>query len=254
MQNTFARRMIAPAMTGFAIIPVLDLKRGSVVRARAGDRANYHPIVSPLSVDSQPANVLRGLLGLAPFRIVYVADLDAIAGEGDHRATLEALAEANPATAFWLDGGFTDLASALPALRPGIVPVFGSETLAGLEALAVVRDALGADGFVLSLDYRGEQFLGHPDIARRIELWPNRLILMTLDRVGTGGGPDVEGLRQLRRRTVPRAVFAAGGVRSEADIVALEEEGVAGALVATALHDGRLAVDALARRCVRAAQ
>jgi HisA/HisF family protein len=236
-------------MTGFTIIPVLDLKRGAVVRARAGDRANYHPIVSPLSADSQPASVLRGLLGLAPFPIVYIADLDAIAGAGDHRAVLGKLAEANPGIAFWLDGGFTGLASARPALQPGIIPVFGSETLADDEALAAVHAALGADGFILSLDYRGADFLGNPDIARRVELWPNRLILMTLDRVGTGGGPDIEGLRQLRRRAAPRTVFAAGGVRGESDIVALEEAGIAGALVATALHDGRLSPAVLARHC-----
>jgi phosphoribosylformimino-5-aminoimidazole carboxamide ribotide isomerase len=236
-------------MADLIIIPVLDLKHGAVVRARAGDRANYRPIESPLATDSTPASVLRGLLGLAPFAIAYIADLDAIAGEGDHRASLRELAGANPGIAFWLDGGFTTLASAGPALRPGIVPVFGSETLVDADALAAVLAALGPDGFVLSLDYRGRRLLGNPEIERRIELWPNRLILMTLDRVGTGGGPDIDGLRRLRERGAPRAVFAAGGVRSEADIIALEEAGIAGALVATALHDGRLSSAALARRC-----
>jgi uncharacterized protein related to proFAR isomerase len=236
-------------MKSFTIIPVLDLKHGAVARARAGDRANYQPIVSPLAADSAPASVLRGLLGLAPFPIVYIADLDAIGGEGDHRATLWSLAAATPQVAFWLDGGFTTLASARPVLRPGIVPVFGSETLADADALAAVLAARGPDGFVLSLDYRGGALLGKADIERRIELWPNRLILMTLDRVGTGGGPDIEGLRRLRERAAPRAVFAAGGVRSETDIIALEEAGIVGALVATALHDGRLSPAVLARRC-----
>jgi HisA/HisF family protein len=237
-------------MKSFTIIPVLDLKHGAVVRARAGDRANYQPIISPLAADSTPESVLRGLLGLAPFPIVYIADLDAIGGAGDHRAVLWSLAAAMPQVAFWLDGGFTTLESARPILRPGIVPVFGSETLTDADALASVLAALGPDGFVLSLDYRGGALLGKAEIERRTELWPNRLILMTLDRVGTGGGPDIEGLRRLRERAQPRAVFAAGGVRSETDIVALEEAGIAGALVATALHDGRLSPAMLARRCL----
>jgi uncharacterized protein related to proFAR isomerase len=38
-------------------------------------------------------------------------------------------------------------------------------------------------------------------------------------------------------------------VRGESDIVALEEAGIAGALVATALHDGRLSPAVLARHC-----
>jgi len=236
-------------MTSFTIIPVLDLKHGAVVRARAGDRASYRPIVSPLAADPGAASVLRGLLGLAPFSTVYIADLDAIAGEGDHRASLWDLAEANPQIAFWLDGGFTTCASAQPVLRSGIVPVFGSETLAGADALAEILTKLGPDGFILSLDYRGGALLGEKAIERRVELWPSRLILMTLDRVGTGGGPETDGLLRLRERAAPRAVFAAGGVRGEADIVVLEEAGVAGALVATALHDGRLAAAALAGRC-----
>jgi HisA/HisF family protein len=236
-------------MTAFIIIPVLDLKHGAVVRARAGDRANYRPIQSPLATDSTPASVLRGLLGLAPFAIAYIADLDAIAGEGDHRTSLRELSVANPKTAFWLDGGFTTLASARPVLHPGIAPVFGSETLVDADALGAVLAVLGRDGFVLSLDYRVGKFLGDPEIEQRVELWPNRLILMTLDRVGTSGGPDIDSLRRLRERAAPRAVFAAGGVRSEADIIALEEAGIAGALVATALHDGRLSPTALAQRC-----
>lgn len=236
-------------MTPFTIIPVLDLKHGAVVRARAGDRANYHPIVSPLAADSTPVGILRGLLRLAPFPIVYIADLDAIGGKGDHRAILQDLILLAPQVAFWLDGGFTTLVSVRPALRPGIVPVFGSETLADADALAEIRAALGPEGFILSLDYRGGALLGKAEVERRTELWPKRLILMTLDRVGTGGGPAIDDLRQLRERAAPRPVFAAGGVRGEADIIALEEAGIAGALVATALHDGRLPPAVLAGRC-----
>ncbi|MBC8130797.1 MAG: nickel transporter, partial [Rhizobiaceae bacterium] len=36
------------------------------------------------------------------------------------------------------------------------------------------------------------------------------------------------------------AVFAAGGVRDEDDLMRLEKAGIAGALVASALHDGRI--------------
>jgi phosphoribosylformimino-5-aminoimidazole carboxamide ribotide isomerase len=36
------------------------------------------------------------------------------------------------------------------------------------------------------------------------------------------------------------AIYSGGGVRDNADLLALESAGAAGALVATALHDGRL--------------
>jgi phosphoribosylformimino-5-aminoimidazole carboxamide ribotide isomerase len=71
-------------------------------------------------------------------------------------------------------------------------------------------------------------------------LWPSRLIHMTLARVGSDGGPDVDGLVALRTRAPHCAVYAAGGVRDERDLQVLAAHGVAGALVATALHDGRI--------------
>ena len=90
-------------MSSFEIIPVLDLKHGDVVRARAGDRANYRPIATPLASGSTPRSVARGLLRLAPFRTLYIADLDAIAGEGNHRATIAKLAEDDRRCNLFLD-------------------------------------------------------------------------------------------------------------------------------------------------------
>jgi uncharacterized protein related to proFAR isomerase len=233
-------------MSPFRIIPVLDLKHGEVVRARAGDRANYHPIATPLARGSAPVDVLRGLLALAQFRVVYVADLDAIAGEGDHLKALGHLATAMPEIEFWIDGGFATAEAARAAVRPRVLPVFGSESLAASDDLAGALDAFGPAGFILSLDYRGGRFLGPPEIERRVDLWPDRLILMTLDRVGSDGGPDLAALRDLAQRAGPRAVFAAGGVRNERDLAELKVAGIAGALVASALHDERLPAAALA--------
>ena len=46
------------------------------------------------------------------------------------------------------------------------------------------------DGFVLSLDFRGETFLGPQGLLDDAALWPHRVIVMTLARVGGGEGPD----------------------------------------------------------------
>jgi phosphoribosylformimino-5-aminoimidazole carboxamide ribotide isomerase len=234
-------------MNSFTIIPVLDLKHGKIVRARAGDRANYQPIVTPLSSTSEAVDVLRGLRGLAPFPIVYVADLDAISGVGGHGEVLRGLAASNPDVEIWVDGGFTNAKSARHAASTGMIPVFGSESLTGGDELAAARTALGSERIVLSLDYRLGRFMGAPEIEHRPDLWPQRLILMTLDRVGTGAGPDFDALAALVRRAPGRAVFAAGGVRGEHDLAELQAIGVAGVLVATALHDGRLSAAAVSR-------
>ena len=99
----------------FEIIPVLDLRHGAVVRARAGDRASYAPIVTPLAKGSAPADVARGLLAAVAARILYVADLDAIVdGAAPDGASLAAIAAACPGTTLWVDAGFADPAE-IPA-------------------------------------------------------------------------------------------------------------------------------------------
>lgn len=234
-------------MTDFTIIPVLDLKHGKVVRARAGDRGSYQPIVTPLSPTSEAIDVLQGLQSLTPFSTVYIADLDAITGEGDHGGVLRALQAEAPRVEFWLDGGLRSAGDARAAAPAGMTPVLGSESLANAEELARASALLGAGKIVVSLDYRGGRFMGPIEIEQHPHLWPDRIILMTLDRVGTGTGPDFDALAGLVQRAEGRRVFAAGGVRSEDDLARLQAIGVSGVLVATALHDGRLSTAAIAR-------
>jgi phosphoribosylformimino-5-aminoimidazole carboxamide ribotide isomerase len=227
-------------MAAFAIVPVLDLKGGQVVHARAGERARYRPIRTPLATGSEPPAVLDGLLSLAPFRRVYIADLDAIEGQGDHRAVVAALAYRYPHLDFWLDGGFAGVAAAMAAQAERVAPVLGSESLPDTAALSDAVGRLGRSNCVLSLDYRGERFVGPAAIEASAELWPDHIIAMTLSRVGSGAGPDIARLAALRQSAGARQLFAAGGVRDAGDIERLAAMGVAGALVASALHDGRL--------------
>ena len=77
-----------------------------------------------------------------------------------------------------------------------------------------------------------------PDLLANPGCWPERVIVMTLDRVGSHGGPDLDRLRAVK--SAARKVYAAGGVRDAADLHALAEAGIAGALIASSLHNGRL--------------
>src|SRR5689334_6508362 len=163
-------------MAPFAIVPVLDLKGGQVVHARAGDRAHYQPIHTPLAPGSEPAAVLDGLLSLAPFRRVYIADIDAIEARSDHRAVVTELAHRHPDVEFWLDGGFADADEALAACAERVAPVLGSESLPDAAALEDAVRRLGRGNCVLSLDYRGERFVGPAAIEASTALWPEHII------------------------------------------------------------------------------
>src|SRR5204862_103111 len=90
------------------------------------------------------------------------------------------------------------------------------------------------------IDFRGEGFVGPPALLQRVELWPRRLIAMTLARVGSGEGPDLDRLLSLQAVARGRKIHAAGGVRHLSDLGRLAAMGVAGVLVASALHDGSL--------------
>ena len=78
------------------IIPVVDLMGGVVVRATAGRRDAYRPIISPLAASSAPCDIVAGFLRLHPFTVVYVADLDAILGRGDNISAARSLADKFP--------------------------------------------------------------------------------------------------------------------------------------------------------------
>ncbi len=235
------------------LIPVMDLLDGRVVRAVAGERSDYRSVRSCLTDSAEPAAVAAGLLRLAPFRRFYVADLDAICrgGSDRHLPVLEGLCAGlgrAGATELWLDAGGApwvgDLAAAAGVHGVRVVPVVGTESLAGNKGYSA-----DADG-VLSIDYRRGMFLGPVGLDGDAAGWPGRVVVMELAAVGTAGGPALLRLRALQAaaRAAGRddvRFYAAGGVRDAADLETLAAAGAAGVLVASALHDGRLDAAAL---------
>jgi phosphoribosylformimino-5-aminoimidazole carboxamide ribotide isomerase len=219
-------------------IPVIDLMHGQVVRARMGDRASYRLLESPLSSTSDALDVVRGLLSVFPFPTLYVADLDAIQGSGDNCQTLRRIRAEFPSLRIWVDNGVADA----PALHAFIgadlgTPVIGSESQRDSELIAQHRNSMR---IVLSLDFRGDAFQGPQEILAEPALWPHRIIVMTLARVGSGVGPDLGRLASIQSIAGGREIYAAGGIRNAADIRALKRTGAAGALIATALHEQRI--------------
>jgi phosphoribosylformimino-5-aminoimidazole carboxamide ribotide isomerase len=234
-------------------IPVIDLMHGQVVRAQMGDRASYRAIDSPLSPTSDAVDVVRGLCAVYPFPTLYVADLDAIQCNGDNFATLGRVRAKFPALRMWIDHGAADFEALDTVIRAGLgAPVIGSESQRDGALVARHRESTR---IVLSLDFRGDAFLGPAEILAEPDLWPRRVIVMTLARVGSAAGPDLSRLAAIRAIAGDRELYAAGGVRDAADLSALKAAGAAGALIATALHDGRIVradLEAIGSRSVAA--
>lgn len=222
---------------------------GTVVRAQRGHRDQYRPIQTPLSPTSDPIDITRALLTLHPFGQLYVADLDAIMRRGNNHTALERLKAAFPELCLWVDNGVGDFGEASAWLDAGLGHlVLGSESQYDGDLLRGLADN---SRIILSLDFRGTAFQGPRELLDATAWWPERIIVMTLERVGSGAGPDFERVRSIERLADRRSLYAAGGVRDIADLWSLAEFGVAGALVASCLHDCRLTGPDLARLAAR---
>jgi phosphoribosylformimino-5-aminoimidazole carboxamide ribotide isomerase len=228
------------------IIPVVDLMAGRVVHARHGDRQNYEALETPYSPMAEPVAVIQGMLSVAKFRTLYVADLDALMGKEPQRQLLERLAVSFPERIFWIDLGIHGV-----GMRPGHImgkrswPVIGSESLTEqmLGGLGKARS-----DFILSLDFQDRLLQGPEKLLAQPECWPPKVILMNLKRVGGLDGPDFEQAARFVRDFPGHEFIAAGGVRHDEDLEVLERIGVSAALVATALHAGN--IDGTVRRLV----
>jgi len=225
------------------LIPVIDLMQGQVVRAVRGDRKSYRPIESRLCAGSDPATVARALCEYCATRQLYVADLDALMGRAAQISVLRALRQAIPGLELWLDAGFAgkDAADAMGRDLDDApwLPVFGSESLASRDELA--RCFAGRpDAGVLSLDRRDGRRMDTAGCWDAPGLWPARVIVMTLERVGAGAGPDLQTLAEVRAKSASTFMVGAGGIRHAADLEAARAAGAGAWLVASALHDGGL--------------
>lgn len=181
--------------------------------------------------------MVAGLLSRFPFPALYLADLDAIEGRDDNDGTLRRLRREFPGLELWVDRGLRTAAGWRDWQAGDLgTPVIGSESRPQDGLLA----RLGDPRALLSLDHRDDGLAGPARLLEDAATWPGRVIVMDLDRVGTGRGPDLDRVRSIAARAGQRQVFAAGGVRSGSDLRDLSARGATGALVASALHDRRI--------------
>jgi phosphoribosylformimino-5-aminoimidazole carboxamide ribotide isomerase len=232
------------------ILPVLDLLTGQVVRGVAGRRQEYRPIVSRLTTSCRPLDVARAFREHFGLRELYLADLDAIAGAAPTWPIYTTLRA--DGFRLWVDTGVRVTARAEELAAAGIEQVvLGLETIAGPTVLAEAVSCLGAERIVFSLDLKGGMPLGNlsawarPDVesiaAQVVATGVRRLIVLDLAQVGVGSGTGTEDLCSRLVAAYPELeVIAGGGVRNAADLRRLAACGVRAALVASALHDGRL--------------
>ena len=249
------------------VVGVLDLLADRAVHARGGQRSMYAPVVMVAGEPIQPGHapgLARAYVDRLGLDEIYVADLTAIAASLErsrhhaqttsepprHASTLDGIIASG--VVVWLDAGIATPDDARHARHLGATRVVvGLETLPSWRALEEICHLVGPGHVSFSLDLRDgapvsslHLVSGRTRPETIVELAAaagvSSMIVLELARVGTNAGPDVEMIEGLRRAVPEAALFAGGGVRGPDDLERLADAGCEGALVATALHDGRL--------------
>ena len=221
---------------------------GLVVQGFQGDRASYGPVQSVLTNSSAPLQVASRLLDETGSEALYLADLDAIENKGHHRATIQTLADVLQAE-LWVDAGASETGAVQDCINVGVGRVVvGSETLESMHSLAFLPATVPPERLIFSLDVQQGRVLSRCDEIRTLSPlgllgrlaaagWTH-VIVLALDRVGTGGGPDWPLLETLCGASAELSLIAGGGVRTVDDLHRLSRTGLSGVLVASALHRG----------------
>jgi phosphoribosylformimino-5-aminoimidazole carboxamide ribotide isomerase len=247
------------------IIPVLDVAGGIAVHAQAGDRSRYAPLTSDLIPQhpGDPVALLRAFHSTLGVHECYVADLDAIQGGALQRSLLRQLAEFHTgfAGALLVDAGTNHPGGALEVLSCGASEVVvGLETLHAFADLAAVVQVVGPSRLVFSIDLKLGNPILHPAMQDASGAGPDpitiaeqatsagvtTLLLLDLGRIGTGCGVDLGMLETLRRRFPKTRLLAGGGVLTRRDLERMRDTGCDGALIASAIHSGRITATDLA--------
>ena len=229
----------------------MDILNGQVVHAVRGERSRYKPIESSLTTSSEPVEV-AAVFKAKGFSEVYVADLDAIIDCTSHDFGL--LREISQKTGLKLvvDAGVTSLERAQMLLDAGVSKiVVGTETLQSKTFVKAAVERFGSEHVVVSLDLKsdkvmvGKGFEGCTDALFMLkefkEMGVESIIVLDLTRVGSCEGVDIQFLKKIKAE-LGLEVYAGGGVRNIWDLVKLHDNDISGALVATALHTGKISV------------
>jgi phosphoribosylformimino-5-aminoimidazole carboxamide ribotide isomerase len=222
------------------VIPAIDLLGRKAVRLEQGDYARVTGYGKPAE--------LAARFAAEGARWIHIVDLDGARAGLIRPVVVSALVHASAPASVQASGGVRSVADAETLVRAG-----ANRVVVGTAAWTLLDELVAALGerLIVALDVRGGvvRTSGWTESALELEdaielcvtSGVSRVLCTAIERDGMLEGPGVA----LVRRVVERSglpVLAAGGIRSEADIDALEQAGAEGAIVGRALLEGRLAL------------
>lgn len=227
----------------FRIVFVIDILNGKVVHAIRGERAAYRPVRNSKVCDS--TDPVEMIAALNP-KEVYIADLDRLQHIGNNFEAINKIT--------YLTGTMVNI---------------GVEKIEDIEKCGMIADTVILSTEASSLDIMEYASKNHPgrtsitiDIKNgkvltkdeKLRQEPEELIklfnklnikdvvIIDLTRVGSSDGINENFLSELTAISRHNILFG-GGIRDMNDVETLNEIGLSGALVATAVHNGRISAE-----------
>jgi phosphoribosylformimino-5-aminoimidazole carboxamide ribotide isomerase len=226
------------------VIPAIDLLGTRAVRLEQGDydRATQY---------GEPVELARGFAASGASRL-HVVDLDGARAGRIRPDVVEGLVAAAAPVPVQASGGVRSVADAEALVRAG-----ADRVVVGTAAWTLLDELVASLGerLVVAIDVRDgnvrtsgwtESSLDLDDaVARCVAERVPRLLCTAIDRDGTLTGPDTRLFSHVVERSA-LPVLAAGGIRADADVDALERVGAEGAIVGRALLERKLSLRARA--------
>jgi phosphoribosylformimino-5-aminoimidazole carboxamide ribotide isomerase len=222
------------------VIPAIDLLGRKAVRLEQGDYERVSQYGEPTE--------LAARFAADGARWIHVVDLDGARAGLIRPVVVSALVHASAPASLQASGGVRSVEDAETLVRAG-----ASRVVVGTAAWTLLDELVASLGerLVVAVDVRDGIVRtrgwteGGIELDRAIDQCVAsgvaRLLCTAIERDGTLDGPDVELIRDVVSQSgLP--VLAAGGIRSEEDIDALENAGAEAAIVGRALLEGRLAL------------
>lgn len=239
-------------MARFTPIPAVDIRAGRCVRLVQGDFARE------TRYGDDPAEMARHWQDQGAARL-HVVDLDGARDGVRTNASVIAKLLRSVSVPVQVGGGVRSLETARELLETGADRVIvGTRAAEDTDSLREWIAALGPERVVVGVDARDGSVATHgwqtvTDLSvldfcgQLAAIGVERVVYTDVGRDGLLGGPNVEITRKLARSL---GVIGSGGVATVEDLRVLAEAGAEGAIIGTALYEGRLNLsEALKKTC-----
>ena len=227
------------------LIPAIDLMNGKIVRLSRGEAKTAKFYETQFGTPVEAAKRWRDE-GAGKLHII---DLDAAFGTGNNHSVIAEVAK-TVKLPIQVGGGIRSYETAEKLFQTGITQVIlGALAFSDPSAIGKIQRKFGFDSVIVALDNKDGQIMVEgwktstamtvdEALEKYTAIGVRQFLITSIAQDGMLNGPDLHTLSQAAL-CLNAKIIAAGGIGSIADLAALKEIGVEGAVIGKALYEGK---------------